>query len=234
MGQIVIDESMTDWIYGDKPNTFIVFMYLLRKSDENGVVQVSVERISKDVKLTPRQVRSAIECLKNDKRMTKEMSKDGISKGTIFTVLNKDAYFLNDKRNVKRTTKERQKETVQNTPQKRENYKQLFDRLIVNYNISNYVVDNGIRQWLKYKHERNGFHYKEIGMNTLLKKIEEKCRKYGDKAVVDIIEESISSSYQGIVFEKLERSDNNKKTVKQKQFDDFMQSILEDEQNGSY
>ena len=102
----------------------------------------------------------------------------------------------------------------------------------MNYNISNYVVDNGIRQWLKYKHERNGFHYKEIGMNTLLKKIEEKCRQYGDKAVVNIIEESISSSYQGIVFEKLERNENNKKTVKQKQFDDFMQSIWEDEQNG--
>lgn len=233
MGQIVIDESMTDWIYGGKPNAFIVFMYLLRKSDENGVVQKSVEQISKDVKLTPRQVRSAIECLKNDKRVTKEMSKGGISKGTIFTVLNKDSYFSNVKRNVKRVTKERQKETVQNSTPKRESYKQLFDRLIVNYNISDYVVDSGIRQWLKYKHERNEFHYKEIGMNTLLKKIEEKCRKYGDKAVVSVIEESISSSYQGIIFEKLERGDKSKKMAKQQQFDEFMQSIWEDEQNGS-
>lgn len=104
MGQIVIDESMTDWIYGGKPNTFIVFMYLLRKSDENGVVQVSVERISKDVKLTHQQVKSAIKELINNQQITNKITNNAKRKGTIFSIVYRNRYFQNNQQNNQQIT----------------------------------------------------------------------------------------------------------------------------------
>lgn len=71
------------------------------------------------------------------------------------------------------------------------------------YNISEYLLD-AVDEWIAYKKERH-FIYKERGLKTLLKTIQEKSREYGDKAVAEAILESISSGYQGIVFEKLER-----------------------------
>lgn len=192
MGHIVIDESMTDWIYGGKPNAFIVFMYFLRKSDENGVVQVSVERISKDVKLTPRQVRSAIECLKNDKILTKEMSKDGISKGTIFTVLDKDTYFSN----VKRTTKERQKKTVQE-PQQKKQTKQIEPTVY-------YPNDEKLNQaFLDFIEHRKQIKkpMTDLAISRNMKELEKLSSNNGvmdnDKAIA-IIDQSIAAGWQGL------------------------------------
>lgn len=61
-----------------------------------------------------------------------------------------------------------------------------------------------IEEWLKYKWERKEY-YTEISFQTLLKKIEEETMKYGEKSMIDLIDDSISKNYKSIVFEKLEK-----------------------------
>ena len=60
-------------------------------------------------------------------------------------------------------------------------------------------------------------------MRILLKTIYEKSKKYGDESVARTIEESISSGYQGIVWDKITRkveNDNGKYTRTTKKYND--------------
>ena len=81
-------------------------------------------------------------------------------------------------------------------------YKQKVIDNINKYNISDYLKEY-IYNWINYKIERNNFRYKDIGLNTLIKTISENAEKHGDDAVAKVIQESISSGYQGIIFDKI-------------------------------
>lgn len=81
-----------------------------------------------------------------------------------------------------------------------------YTRIIKEFDISNYLLEY-IESWIEYKRERK-FTYKERGMRTLLKTIFEKAEKFGDEAVADAIEESISNGYQGIVWERIGKKKN--------------------------
>lgn len=80
----------------------------------------------------------------------------------------------------------------------------VLDSLILEFGISDYLTES-VRDWLEYKSERN-FKYKERGLRTLLRTISEKSFLYGDTAVANAINESISSGYQGIVWDKLKKA----------------------------
>lgn len=88
-------------------------------------------------------------------------------------------------------------------PTKRVTQKKMLEELLLDFNISDYLLD-AVKEWLAYKKERS-FTYKERGMKSLLKTISEKSMQYGDTAVVNLINESISCGYQGIVWDKLGR-----------------------------
>lgn len=91
---------------------------------------------------------------------------------------------------------------------KRVTYKDILNNLLLEFNISDYLMES-VNDWIGYKRERN-FTYKERGLRTLLKTISEKSRQFGDEAVANAISESISSGYQGIVWDKVSR--NNKQS----------------------
>lgn len=65
-------------------------------------------------------------------------------------------------------------------------------------------LSEAVNRWIAYKHERRQ-PYKPIGLNTLLRKISEKAKEHGDAAVIEIIDQSIASQYQGIVWDKIKR-----------------------------
>ncbi len=92
--------------------------------------------------------------------------------------------------------------------QKKETYKELFERLLLKYNISYYLLES-VKDWLEYKIERNHFRYKAKGLNSLLNQVNESARKYGDEAVANAIRESIASGYQGIVWDKVAKSNTS-------------------------
>lgn len=69
-------------------------------------------------------------------------------------------------------------------------------------------VKEEIKKWLEYKKERKD-KYTEIGFRSLLTKIEKNCNEFGNDAVIDVIENSIVSGYQGIIWDKLTKGGRN-------------------------
>ena len=94
-------------------------------------------------------------------------------------------------------------EERENKP-KRENSRTLFIRLLPDYNLSDKVVSK-MSEWITYKMERRES-YKEQGMKTLLRRIENSYIDYGEDAVCDIIDSSMASGYVGILFDKLKQN----------------------------
>jgi len=113
---------------------------------------------------------------------------------------------------------------------------------ISNSNISNflYLIDNSneeyieyinnhielkecIGDWFRYKDGKkpksNNHYDTEIGITKLLKQIYNRCLENGINAVIQVIEESIGSNYQGIIWDKLkniEKSAKSKPTLADK------------------
>lgn len=88
--------------------------------------------------------------------------------------------------------------------EKQTNNISIFIFLISNFNYlnNNELLKNKIIDWLEYKAEKKD-DYTKIGLKTLLKKIEDNAIKYGDKTIIELIDDSMACNYSGIVFEKL-------------------------------
>lgn len=118
------------------------------------------------------------------------------------------------------------------TVNKRNKYKDLLNKLLLEVNISDYLLE-AVNNWIGYKEERN-FKYKERGLRTLLKTISDKSSQFGDEAVTNVINESISNGYQGIVWDKLKNGNKKsswKKDSREEQFDNLMEQIRRDAEN---
>lgn len=59
-----------------------------------------------------------------------------------------------------------------------------------------------VEEWLTYKKERRES-YKPMGLKSLLTQISKAASEHGDADVIAIIRQSMSSNYQGIVFDRL-------------------------------
>ena len=80
----------------------------------------------------------------------------------------------------------------------------LFQSLISAYNIPENLRAK-MAEWITYKTERKE-PYKEQGMKSLLRQIENNCLQYGDQAVCDLIDESMASGWKGIIFDRLKQN----------------------------
>jgi hypothetical protein len=61
-----------------------------------------------------------------------------------------------------------------------------------------------MEQWITYKMERKE-PYKEQGMKSLLRQVENNAAQYGDTAVCELIEECMASNWKGIIFDRLKQ-----------------------------
>lgn len=93
--------------------------------------------------------------------------------------------------------KEKEKKSV------RETTHTLFERLLPDFSISPMLADK-LREWFKYKTERKE-PYKEQGMKSLLRQIENNCKQYGDNAMAELIDDSMSNGWKGIIFDRLKQ-----------------------------
>lgn len=66
------------------------------------------------------------------------------------------------------------------------------------------ALRTAVEEWLTYKRERREA-YKPMGLKSLLTQISNAASEYGDAAVENIIRQSMSSNYQGIVFDRLRK-----------------------------
>lgn len=86
----------------------------------------------------------------------------------------------------------------------RETTHTLFKRLLPDYILSPGLASK-MEEWIKYKTERKE-PYKEQGMKSLLRQVENNAATYGDKAVIDLIEECMASNWKGIIFDRLKKT----------------------------
>lgn len=61
------------------------------------------------------------------------------------------------------------------------------------------------KQWLQYKSERKES-YTPTGLKSLINRIIKNINQYGSEKVIDVIDQSISSGYMGITWDKLNKS----------------------------
>ena len=64
------------------------------------------------------------------------------------------------------------------------------------------ALEKKVNEWLKYKKERRKS-YQPTGLHRLLAQIQNECAKYGEQAVIDVIDMSISNNYEGILWAKV-------------------------------
>ena len=105
-------------------------------------------------------------------------------------------------KNNQKTTKKQPNENQIETKKQTNN---IFLFLISNFL---FLKDRGllrgkIEEWLEYKKQRKDKPYTEIGFKKLLSQIENNVNKYGEAAVIELIDECMSNNYQGIIFDKL-------------------------------
>lgn len=87
---------------------------------------------------------------------------------------------------------------------KQESTLQIYERISSEFDIGS-VLDATIREWIAYKTERHES-YKETGLKTLIRKIINMANVHGDDAVVNIISESMSSNYAGIIWDRINKT----------------------------
>lgn len=68
-------------------------------------------------------------------------------------------------------------------------------------------LESAVNDWLAYKRERREA-YKPTGLKSLLTQIKKAAAEYGDAAVVEVIRQSMSANYMGIVFDRLKKGGN--------------------------
>lgn len=86
---------------------------------------------------------------------------------------------------------------------KKETTHDLLQKLLPDYIIP-MVLQVKMTEWITYKTERKE-QYKEQGMKSLLKQIENNCALYGDQAVCDLIDDSMANGWKGIIFDRLKQ-----------------------------
>ena len=103
----------------------------------------------------------------------------------------------------KKRIEENRRDKNENRKDKKETTHELFLRLEPDYIISDNLKLK-LCDWFAYKTERKEA-YKEQGMKSLLRQIENNQLMYGEKAVFDLIDDSMANGWKGIIFDRLKK-----------------------------
>ena len=110
----------------------------------------------------------------------------------------------NSKTNVNALEKNREeKNREEKNKSVRETTHTIFQKLLPDYNFSD-ELQSKMAEWLTYKTERKEG-YKEQGMKSLLRQVENNAKQYGDKAVCNLIDECMACNWKGIIFDRLKQ-----------------------------
>jgi hypothetical protein len=83
-----------------------------------------------------------------------------------------------------------------------------FEELSGERTISEPVLD-AVKEWMEYKKERHE-PYKPAGLKALFAQIEAKEQEYGSSAVINVIRESMSNGWRGIIWDRLKKPQKEK------------------------
>ena len=119
---------------------------------------------------------------------------------------------------------EREKDLEEEKKSERETTLSLFERLSLDYDyiasFQHEALNAKLEEWFKYKTERKE-PYKEQGMKALLRQVENNAMKYGDEAVCQLIDDSMSNGWKGIIFDRLKNPNTRVSYQKQTKADEL-------------
>ena len=135
----------------------------------------------------------------------------------------------NSKANVSEADKEEdiERDIEEDKKSVRETTHTIFKRLLPDYIISEELASK-IAEWIAYKTERKE-PYKEQGMKSLLRQIENNQMTYGEQAVCNLIDESMANGWKGIIFDRLKQKPVTQRY--QKQIPDAIKNRVSDVDN---
>ena len=129
----------------------------------------------------------------------------------------------NSKPNVRQAEEEREEERDIDIEEEKKSVREttptIFKRLLPDYILSE-ELQAKMAEWITYKMERKEG-YKEQGMKSLLRQVENNALKYGDRAVCELIEKCMASGWKGIIFDKLEKQPSRQGYQKQTKADEL-------------
>ena len=71
------------------------------------------------------------------------------------------------------------------------------------------ALRSAMEKWLKYKQERREA-YKPTGLTALVSQVINEAQRFGEQAVVDVVEKSMASNYAGVLFDRLSSGNQQK------------------------
>ena len=99
-------------------------------------------------------------------------------------------------------TKEKEKEKEKEKTKENSNIPPTpFSQIIASYSFSEPLISK-TAAWVKYKSERRES-YKEQGLKSLLTQIQKNAAKYGEQAVIDLMEQCMAANWAGIIWDRL-------------------------------
>lgn len=77
-------------------------------------------------------------------------------------------------------------------------------------------VKASIYKWLEYKK----YNYQEMGFKALLTIVQRKVEEYGADAVIELVDECISNTWKGLIWEKLQKRQPQQQPKKPRNYDE--------------
>lgn len=119
-GYICLYRQITEWEWYQNPNTFRVFLHCLLKANftdgrfegreiKRGQFVTSLDHLSKDTKLSVKEIRTALDHLQR----TGELASESCNRYRVITIVKYDEYQMEGKQNGKQTASEGQAEGKQ-------------------------------------------------------------------------------------------------------------------------
>lgn len=105
-----------------------------------------------------------------------------------------------EKAKAKEKAKEKEKD-IQNIPPKSPQGETKPEDALAERKIPE-PIKAELRKWFQYKKERREI-YKPTGLLSFLSTVEKKCVMYGEEDIINLIEESMSNGWRGIIWERL-------------------------------
>ena len=105
--------------------------------------------------------------------------------------------------------------TTTNNPPTPGKKKALFERMTSETDLPERVKAS-IYKWLEYKK----YNYQEMGFKALLTIVQRKVEEYGADAVIELVDECISNTWKGLIWEKLNKRPPQQQPRKPRNYDE--------------
>ena len=230
MGRVAYTDKMLATIFRMKESTVTM---ALNTFEQFGMIEI----IDGVITIPNWGKHQNLDQLENKKEYMRNYMKEYREKQKLLT--SKTSCKTNSKTNVSQADKDieedKEKEIEKDKKSVRETTHTIFKRLAPDYIIGmskHSELYAKMEEWIAYKMERKE-PYKEQGMKSLLRQVENNALQFGDQAVCNLIDECMASNWKGIIFDRLQQKSKQpikpvyQKQTKADELDDFYKMAAE-------